>query len=86
MKKIVSLIVTLILLCNCYGGKNYRIPISEGAVRVTMTDEHVIVERCSQVNGFGQPLWEFVRISYRNPETERADSLFVDKYKDDMNN
>lgn len=69
MKKFV-LILFVLIISSCSGGISKRIPLKEGDTRITITDEHVIHEKCSGCNGFGTPLWHFEYIESRD-EYER---------------
>ena len=62
MKKFILILVAVLIICSCENGKNYRLPISEGDLRYTVTSEHIIVEECYGFNGFGIHLWKLVRI------------------------
>lgn len=65
MKKFILLLVAALMLCSCIGGQSCRVPVKEGDVRYTVTDEQVIVETCYTIDGFGTPHWKLVRIEYR---------------------
>ena len=68
MKKFILILVAVLIICSCKSGKNYRLPISEGDLRYTVTSEYIIVEECYACNGFGIPHWKLVRIEYKNDE------------------
>ena len=69
MKKIV-LILFVLMVSSCYGGVSQRIPVDEGDMRITITDEHVIHEKCEGINGYGAPIWTLEFIESRD-EYER---------------
>ena len=69
MKKFVLLLLVLII-SSCTNGVSSRIPIKDGDTRVTITDVHVIHERCLGCTKFGNPLWELEYIESRG-EYER---------------
>ena len=73
MKKIV-LILFVLIVSSCLGGVSKRIPVDEGDVRITITDEHVIHEKCEGTNGFGVPIWTLEFIESRD-EYERKLAL-----------
>lgn len=68
MKKILTIIFTVVLLAGCTGGINYRIEVKKGDIRKTYTNEYVLTEICSGSNAFGVPQWHKVAI-------EKIDSL-----------
>lgn len=82
MKKIV-LILSVLMVSSCIGGVSKRIPVHKGNVRITITDEHVIHEKCTGVNGFGVPAWTLEFIESRD-EYERKLTLETPEgmYKD----
>lgn len=61
MKKVV-LILFVLMVSSCIGGVSKRIPIDEGNVRITITNKHVIHEKCEGFNSLGDPIWtlEFI--------------------------
>ena len=69
MKKFILLLTSVLILCSCTGGKNVRIPIHKGDLRYTITNEHVIVENCVNVDGFGVTHWDLVKVVYREVDT-----------------
>lgn len=69
MKRIV-LILFVLMVSSCIGGVSKRIPIDKGDVRITITNEHVIHEKCEDFNGFGVPIWTLEFIESRD-EYER---------------
>lgn len=73
MKKII-LILFVLIVSSCLGGVSKRISIDEGDVRITITDKHVIHEKCEGANGFGKPIWTLELIESRN-EYERKLTL-----------
>ena len=70
MKKFIVILDDVLIICSCENGKNYRLPISKGDLRYTVTSEQIIVEECYGCNGFGIPLWKLVRIEYKNDENK----------------
>lgn len=58
------------MVSSCIGGVSQRIPVDEGDMRITITDEHVIHEKCKGADGFGVPLWTLEFIESRD-EYER---------------
>ena len=70
MKKFILILVAVLIICSCKSGKNYRLPISEGDLRYTVTSEYIIVEECYACIGFGIPHWKLVRIEYKNDENK----------------
>lgn len=69
MKKI-ALILSVLMVSSCIGGVSKRIPVHKGNVRITITDEHVIHEKCTGADGFGVPAWTLEFIESRD-EYER---------------
>lgn len=82
MKNIV-LILFVLIVSSCIGGVSKRIPVNEGDVRITITDKHVIHEKCEGTNGFGVPTWTLEFIESRD-EYERKLTLETPEgmYKD----
>lgn len=75
MKKI-ALILFVLMVSSCDGGVSKRIPVDEGAMRITITDEHAIHEKCTGVNGFGIPFWTLEFIESRDEyERKLANSI-----------
>jgi len=68
MKKILTIIFTVVLLAGCTGGVNYRMKVKEGDIRKTYTNEYVLTEICTGSDGFGTPNWDKVAV-------EKIDSL-----------
>lgn len=54
------------MVSSCIGGVSKRIPVNEGDVRITITNEHVIHEKCEGFNGFGDPIWALEFIESRD--------------------
>ena len=77
MKKIV-LILFVLMVSSCIGGVSKRIPIDEGDVRITITNKHVIHEKCDGINGFGTPMWTLEFIETRD-EYERKLANLVEE-------
>ena len=70
MKKFV-LILFVLIVSSCTNGVSRRIPLKDGDIRITITDEHVIHEKCVGFDGlFGNPHWELEYIESRG-EYER---------------
>ena len=68
MKKILTIIFTVVLLTGCTGGVNYRMEVKKGDIRKTYTSEYVLTEICTGCDGFGTPNWDKVAV-------EKIDSL-----------
>lgn len=69
MKKLIKVFVLLIAvlaLSSCSGGISYKMKVKKGDIRTTETDEYVLTEVCTGINGFGCPLWEKVSIQNKN--------------------
>lgn len=81
MKKIV-LILFVLMVSSCIEGVSKRIPVDEGDVRITITAEHVIHEKCEGATGVGCPIWALEFIESRD-EYERKLALEAprDMYK-----
>jgi hypothetical protein len=77
MKKI-ALILFVLMVSSCIGGVSKRIPIDEGDVRITITNKHVIHEKCDGFNGFGDPAWTLEFIETRD-EYERKLANLVEE-------
>lgn len=69
MKKFI-LILFVFIISSCGGGVSERIPLEKGDTRITITNEHIIHEKCTGFNGFGEPFWGFEYIESRD-EYER---------------
>ncbi len=65
MKKFV-LVLFVLTISSCGNGVSKRIPLKNGDTRITITDEHVIHEKCSGFNSFGTPLWGLEYIESRD--------------------
>lgn len=74
MKKILTIILATLLFASCTSGVNYRILVTEGAIRKTYTDEYVLTEICTGANGFGKPFWKKVSVVQR-------DTIRVENYE-----
>ncbi len=68
MKKILTIIFTVVFLAGCTGGVNYRMKVKEGDIRKTYTNEYILTEICTGSDGFGTPNWDKVAV-------EKIDSL-----------
>ena len=64
MKKLV-LILFVLIISSCINGVSKKIPLKKGDTRITITDKHVIHEKCSGFDNFGTPHWEFEYIESR---------------------
>lgn len=75
MKKII-LILSVLMVSSCIGGVSKRIPIDEGNVRITITNKHVIHEKCEGFNSLGDPIWTLEFIESRDEyEQKLANSV-----------
>lgn len=75
MKKIV-LILSVLMVSSCNAGVSQRIPIDDGDMRITITNEHVIHEKCVGADGFGVPMWTLDFIESRDEyECKLANSV-----------
>lgn len=70
MKKLILLLALAFVMCGCvksvgslrYIGKRMPVPIEEGATRLTITTDYIIVETCDGTNLFEQPFWRCDKI------------------------
>lgn len=69
MKKFV-LILLVLIVSSCTREVYHKIPLKEGDTRITITDKHVIHEKCLKFNSHGNPLWGLEYIESRG-EYER---------------
>ena len=69
MRKFI-LILFVLIISSCTNGVSKKIPLKTGDTRITITDEHVIREKCSGFNGLGVPFWHLEYIESRD-EYER---------------
>lgn len=67
MKKIIIGILLLSILTSCRG-IHYPVSIKEGDKRITETEEYVITEVCTGINGFGHPFWSYLSIERKTDE------------------
>lgn len=71
MKKVFLFFVLSLVICGCGRiyvgnttiGKRALVPISKCDVRLTITKDYVIVEKCEGMNGFDEPVWKCVAIT-----------------------
>lgn len=70
MKKVLVILLAIVALSSCTGGKSIHIPIKEGDTRTTETEEYIVVERCTGTTGFGygNPIWEFESVTKKENE------------------
>ena len=65
MKKLILLVFSVIVLSGCNRvyvgnetvGDRACVPISKDDVRLTITKDYILVEKCNGINGFRQPWW-----------------------------
>lgn len=69
MKKLILLFALAFVMCGCVNsvgestlGKRMAVPIEEGATRLTITSDYIIVETCDGFNGFEIPFWKCDKI------------------------
>ncbi|MBP5722056.1 MAG: hypothetical protein J6X18_00530 [Bacteroidales bacterium] len=69
MKKLILLLALALVMCGCVQpvgssriGKRMPVPIEEGATRLTITPDYIIVETCNGCNGFAIPSWKCDKI------------------------
>lgn len=65
MKKLILLLALAFVMCGCVQpvgssrfGKKMVVPIEEGAIRLTITSDYIIVETCNGHNNFEMPSWK----------------------------
>lgn len=69
MKKKLILLTLSFIMCGCVQpvgssrfGKRMSVPIEEGATRLTITSDYIIVETCDGHNSFEVPSWKCNKI------------------------
>lgn len=72
MKKILALIAAAILMASCDSGLKQSIPIRSGDIRVTVTDEHFVIEKLHFTGAFGDHYWDLVLITDRDSTSTEA--------------
>ena len=55
------ILMSMFLLIGC-DNKYEIIGLKEGDIRTTETEHYIYVEKCSGMNGFNEPFWEYVKI------------------------
>ncbi len=77
MKKI-ALILFVLMVSSCIGGVSERIPVDEGNIRITITDKHVIHEKCEGINGYGAPIWTLEFIESRDEYEQKLTNSIIE--------
>lgn len=69
MKKLILLLTLVFVMFGCVKsvgssrlGKRMPVPIEEGATRLTITTDYIIVETCDGTNNFKTPFWKCEKI------------------------
>ena len=78
MKKFI-LILLVLIISSCTNGVSSRIPLKEGDIRITISDEHVIHEKCLGFSNFGTPLWELEYIESRGEHEQKLKTKSIIK-------